>query len=268
LPRQVIEDSEDPDGEAEPSQDGGRDGLADDGVGNGVKGGVCRDLAATYVSLLRAAGVPARLVTGYVAGNVDGFHAWVEFYGGDVAGNPGPWVPVDVSPVDGRWDDAASGGLERGLVTAMQSFGVRLPEYLALRAVGQPEPASWSTAIGVSYAYPQSSGEPDIRFEKHVEVEGVQQRGELCFEPATRERHLSSGKCGTSFSFRDFVLFTERSIDYGVRVVTAGPGTEVTATVAYPFEDVSAPDQVVYAVYGEPGTTDSQQGVVRATFRA
>src|SRR5205085_262029 len=67
-------------------------------IANG--GGVCRDLAALYVSLLRGDGIPARLVAGYLSGRVEGFHAWVEFYGGTGHG-PSAWVPVDVSGIDG-----------------------------------------------------------------------------------------------------------------------------------------------------------------------
>lgn len=267
LPRHVLEDTEDPDAEAQPDQDAGDDGLADDGRGNGVAGGVCRDLAATYVSLLRAAGVPARLVSGYLAGSVDGFHAWVEFYAGDVAGNPSPWVPVDVSPIDGLWNDDRRGdGVPDGLETAMQSFAVALPEYLALREVPSPEPAGWSTALSTRYSYPEHLGPPDVRFEKDVEVQGSQESARLCFDADTLARTIAANCSGTFFD--DFVVFSERIIDYGVHVVSAEPGTTITAGLALPFMDAAAPDDVSFLVYGKSYREDAAAGTVEATFEA
>lgn len=262
LPAQVIGDTEDPDAEAISSQDAGNDGLADDGAGNGILGGVCRDLAATYVSLLRAAGVPARLVSGYLAGNVEGFHAWVEFYGGDVAGNPGPWIPVDVSPIDGVWNDGSA--VPRGLATAMQSFGITLPQYLALRDIpAHAEVAGWSTALSTHYTYPQSSSEPSVRFENAVTTISAQ-TGTLCFDAALARSIRTAGNCSGSH-FPGFVVFAEQIIDYGVSVQRAGPGTEITASLAHPFEDSIAPDAVEWFVYGHPH--ERNDGRATATFR-
>lgn len=63
-------------------------------------GGKCADISAVYVSLARAAGVPARDVYGLrladpESGNITGsFHCWAEFY------LPGTgWVPVDPADV-------------------------------------------------------------------------------------------------------------------------------------------------------------------------
>ncbi len=254
LPHQVLLDQEDPDAEASPDQDEGDDGLADDGIGNGVKGGVCRDLAATYVSLLRAAGVPARLVSGYLAGNVDGFHAWVVVYAGDVAGNPGPWMPVDVAPLDGKWDDDL-GGAPRGPSTAMQAFGIRLPEYLALRAVPEAgEVAGWSTALSSRYQYGVGADPPELSFEKVVEVQGAQDVGVLCFDLDTLERTVASNQnaCSGQWIVPDFVRVTERIIDYGVHVSSAARGTSFTAEIAFPFEEYFTPDAVVFVPYTNP----------------
>ncbi|MGB1585695.1 MAG: transglutaminase domain-containing protein [Thermoplasmatota archaeon] len=209
-------------------------------------GGVCRDLAGAYVSLLRAAGVPARLVSGYLAGEVNGFHAWAEVYVGDHPGNPSPWMPVDVSPMDGMWGDDRD-GLPHGLLTAMTSFAIALPEYLPLREVPSPEPEGWSTALSVQYSYPESSGEPDIQFEKQI-LDETSQDGRLCFDPDTLHRHLSPNCSGPYF---DFVLQTERTMDYGIDVVAAGPGTDIDATVAVPFASAVAPDFVSFQIYGQ-----------------
>lgn len=263
LPHQVIDDSEDPDAEANGGTDDGDDGLADDGVGNNTPGGVCRDLAGTYVSLLRAAGVPARLVSGYLAGNVDGFHAWVEFYAGDVNGNPGPWVPVDVSPINGRWnDDVPHNGVPDGLETSLQSFGIQLPQYLSLRKIAdQHELPGWSTALGSQFQYPQSSSAPEVSFEKQVTDIGSPTEGVLCFDDATLTRTLGQrpsdcasgsyyiGRDPGDSSGRPFVIGTRRVIDYGLDVASAGPGTTITMTVSYPFAADVSPDTVEWAPY-------------------
>ncbi len=61
--------------------------------------GVCQDFSHLVLALLRAAGLPARYVSGYLHPGRDGglnepvraeSHAWVEFWAGD-------WVPVDPS---------------------------------------------------------------------------------------------------------------------------------------------------------------------------
>ena len=63
-------------------------------------GGKCADISAVYVSIARAAGVPARDVYGIRLGDpatgdiTGGFHCWAEFY------LPGTgWIPVDPADV-------------------------------------------------------------------------------------------------------------------------------------------------------------------------
>ena len=217
-------------------------------------GGVCRDLAGLYVSLLRAAGVPARVVSGYLAGGVNGFHAWVEFYGGSAAGGPRPWVPVDVSPIDGAYEP------ER----ALTAFGIQRPDYLTLRDIPPAgETEGWSTALSVRYKYfggPEE--EPVITFEKQVQPGAGDQEGVLCVNAETLRRRIATeaDACQrpeyTAF-FGDFVLFTERVIDYGILVREAPLNTEITAEVSYPFVDDVEPNEVEYTVYGEPGLVES-----------
>lgn len=262
-PRQVLTDSEDPEGrdcDDETGQAPDCDGIVKDGPGNGVRGGICRDLAATFVSLLRAAGVPARLVSGYVAGTVNGFHAWVEFYAGSVAGQS-PWVPVDVSTIDGPFRPDGF----------LQSFGIQLPEYLPLRSVPPAgETEGWSTAISVHYTWPQGTGQgtPDVQFRKSLTAD-YSHTGVLCFNTATRARLVAGNdrECtGFTFYIDDFVRQTERLIDYGIEVVSAPKGTNVRAEVAYPFEDDIHPDRVVYQFYGPPMTLDSRTGKATSEF--
>lgn len=240
LPNQVILDQEDP---ADPDSDG--DGLVRDGPGNGVRGGVCRDLAATYASLLRAAGVPSRLVAGYLAGQVNGFHAWVEVYGGSVGGMPA-WIPVDVSGIDGLYSD----------VGMLQSFAVRLPDYLMLRVVTpEQEQGAWSTASSLSYTYVQSEGEPKATFNRAVEIV-FEDKGVLCVDTATRFRAIANAASSCRTPQRSHIPdFTSRSVrvlDYGLDIDAAPTGSTITLNLVYPDVPGNSADRVEYLKYFRP----------------
>jgi hypothetical protein len=208
------------------------------------------------VSLLRASGIPARLVSGYVGGSVNGFHAWVEFYAGGVDGEDA-WMPVDVSPIDGPY---RVGGM-------LQAFGIRIPDYLALRVVpAAGETDGWSTALGVQYSVPSGSATPDIQFGKKV-TEIATDHGVLCFDPDTLEREVVSQEsaCAARFSFfvGNLVTFAERVVDYGIDVRSAPAGTRVSADVAYPTD---SGDSVDFAFYppGQAFTLDAAAGKAHA----
>lgn len=101
--------------------------------------GVCQDSAHVLLAICRAAGVPARYVSGHLIGQRGGSHAWVEVLVADgdgaraVAVDPsngcvaGPrHLPVavgrdygDVAPVSGRYSGTASGHL-----TTVKNAGV------------------------------------------------------------------------------------------------------------------------------------------------
>ena len=79
----------------------GNSRLAESGVGNLAAAfkqmkGTSIDMAAAFVALCRAAGVPARTVTGLKLpaglrrGQLLDFHGWAEFYADQIG-----WVPVD-----------------------------------------------------------------------------------------------------------------------------------------------------------------------------
>ncbi|MGB1698051.1 MAG: transglutaminase-like domain-containing protein, partial [Thermoplasmatota archaeon] len=144
--------------------------TAHETVQNG--GGVCRDLAALYVSLLRASDVPARLVTGYLAGDVNGFHAWVEVYA--PSPNQPDWVPVDVSPIDGSFE----------VTRALGSFGISRPDYLPLSTISS-EVEGWSTAISAEYTY--TGAPPVLAFGKDLDI-GFQVERRLCINEETLAR--------------------------------------------------------------------------------
>ena len=203
-------------------------------------GGVCRDLAALYVSLLRGAGVPSRLVTGYLAGRVNGFHAWAEFYGGI---GPSPWVPVDVSGIDGPFDQAGM----------LQTFGIALPEHLPLRALTpSEEQTDWSSAATLGYTAPAGSPAPDAPFKKDLTVEFEQTKA-LCINESTRERHVASSgaQCKESF-IPNFAAQAARVLDYGVQVGSAARGTTIQLSLVYPDAAGASPDAVEFRSYLPP----------------
>lgn len=170
LPRDVIQDTEGPD------QDG--DGILDSGPGNGERGAVCRSLAATYVSLVRAAGIPARIVTGYVGGEVQGFHAWVEVMLGWQV-----WVPVEVSNLDGPRDDTAM----------LQSFGLQRADMVPLRTLTpEQEQESWSTVSQIQYQFEGSA--PTIQFHAVAETLSASY-GALCIDVERQRQTISTQDC-------------------------------------------------------------------------
>ena len=216
------------------------------------EGGVCRDLAALYASLLRAADIPARLVAGYLAGRVNGFHAWVEFYGGV---GPSPWVPVDVSGIDGPY--TVSGML--------QSFGIALPEHLALRALTpQEEQTDWSTAAILLYS---SSGvDPVAPFLKEVDLTLTRQT--LCVNLDTFARKTVS-RCDPRIydaSIENFPVLASGVLDYGIEVRSASRGTELTLSIVYPDAATISPDEVEYRTYFEPDQENTVDGLRATAF--
>lgn len=272
LPRHVILDTEDPDAETSADEDAGEDGLSDDGEGNGVRGGVCRDLAATYVSLLRAAGIPARLVTGYLAGTVNGFHAWVEVYVGALGSQPA-WMPIDVSPIDGDWDENF-GPTDKGPAIAMQAFGIRLPDYLPLRPLEPDEEIKgWPTAIGARYSY--TGDAPEVTFHKRT-VDDYKEWGVMCVDSQTYARALASHPSECTFgdvvygwdgSEATFSVASVQVIDYGVIVEQRSDSASINMVVAYPFEEEIDPVLVEYLPYGSPdGTYPTRDGMIHATI--
>lgn len=223
-------------------------------------GGVCRDLAALYVSLLRGAGVPARLVAGYLAGDVQGFHAWVEFYGGL---GPSAWVPVDVSGIgfsNRTGDDLYSDG------AMLQAFGAALPGHLPLRALTpEQEQTEWSSAATLGWSKPREAADPQVEFAKDACSEarcgGFWEEQVLCVDGETRERRLAPDRteCDRSFIPR----FPARALwvlDYGVEVERAAPGTTVTLSLVYP-EPAATQD---WQWYGGAFRTDAVAGRVSA----
>jgi len=103
-----------------------------------TKAGFCEHIASAFVVLMRAAGVPARIVTGYQGGelnNIDGYwvvrnadaHAWTEVWLADRG-----WVRVDPTGAIAPW--------RIGDLTQSQYRRLTPPEGLAERAVDAISP--------------------------------------------------------------------------------------------------------------------------------
>lgn len=221
-------------------------------------GGVCRDLAALYVSLLRAADIPARLVAGYLGGNVNGFHAWVEFYGGLAPiGDPtGPkWVPVDVSGI-GSSDDPADDAFN--VAAMLQAFGVRQPEYLMLRAVTPPqEQDAWASAMTLSESRPPGSSPADLEFENLLSNVTKPETRDLCINRASYFRQFRAGAtCSTPRGehIPDVVTAATQVLDYGVDVDAAPKGARITLEVVYPDTVDTSADSVEFLTYSSGGS--------------
>ena len=85
------------------------------------KAGDCDELSYLYISLLRAAGIPARYVRGFMVDKDPSRyigHAWVEFYAGE-------WVPVEVAS-DGTYNQT------RANWNADINLGVHQPDHVAV----------------------------------------------------------------------------------------------------------------------------------------
>lgn len=230
-------------------------------------GGVCRDLAALYVSLLRSAGVPARLVTGYLGGEVNGFHAWVEFYGGDGHG-PAPWVPVDVSAIGSSSDHAAYSP-----EAALQAFGMRHTDMLPLRIISDAqEDGEWSTAVSMRKEW--SGDEPPVSlvkdFDPETEVAGV-----LCVDAGTLRREAIAGHsandCGSAYTagIPSFVLRATHILDYGADVGASNANSAtVTLTLSVPTAAAVAPGSVEARRYGAQFEDPDGDGVWVGTWTA
>ncbi len=73
--------------------------------------GVCQDFAQVMLAICRAAGLPARYVSGHMAGEGQ-MHAWVEVFHAPDAGGPSAWHPLDPThnrPASGAYITIAVG---------------------------------------------------------------------------------------------------------------------------------------------------------------
>lgn len=105
--------------------------------------GDCDELSYLYISLCRAAGIPARLVRGYVVERGPQSyqsHMWVEFYDGD-------WVPVEVA-------DSGKANMAKEVDL---NFGIDQPNHVTVFVDdGKSESVNFDNAVGLYYDHPPS----------------------------------------------------------------------------------------------------------------
>jgi protein-glutamine gamma-glutamyltransferase len=131
------------------------------------KAGFCEHIASSFVILMRALDVPARVVTGYQGGEfnaVDDYwvirqsdaHAWAEVWQAGNASRPGSWVRVDptsaVAPqrIDSLQRLAAPSGVFGGAIANLWSNTLGSNGYnplLQLRAVWDAVNNTWNQKI-------------------------------------------------------------------------------------------------------------------------
>lgn len=224
-------------------------------------GGICGDLTALFVTLMRIAGVPARPVHGYLINDggatdqdfqrtIGGFHMWPEIYvGGDARNGPGGgWIPIDVSGVTGPFKPEL----------LHVYFGVANPNYLQLgvqRDLGDEslgddhERNRWNVWANLRHWTAQGN-KPQVTFEAEVDlVEHEYELGHLWFTPGTNERvwcplddEEDCRGVHTNY-FPNVRGHSKRSIDYGAVISWTGNVHELELTMRYPLE--VGPTQVV-----------------------
>jgi hypothetical protein len=213
-------------------------------------GGICGDLTALYVTLLRIAGVPARPVHGYLINQggtpdqdfetIGGFHMWPEIYvGGDAINSPGGgWIPVDVSGMTGSFDKDK----------LHFYFGVSNPNYLQLGVQRDLTEEGWNVWANLGYSFRGS--QPTVNFQADAYLmETEYEQGAIWFTPGGLERVFceddeNTEDCRGSHT-RGFPVKARsvRMIDYGAELSWSGDVHELTLSILYPAEP--SPTQVM-----------------------
>ena len=125
--------------------------------------GDCDELSSLYISLCRAAGIPARFVEGYLVerktNEEQAGHMWAEFYDGE-------WVPVDLAT---SWTDISAIGevdyytMNRQVATV---FGVRQPDHVTTFVDNGANESIARGDSGMGHSYgPHSSFEPYVSYD-------------------------------------------------------------------------------------------------------
>jgi transglutaminase-like putative cysteine protease len=131
------------------------------------KTGDCDDLSFLYISLCRAAGIPARFIRGYLInaydnGSADAVaHAWVEVFVGGGLGNNG-WIPVETACITDEVE-----------TDIQQNFGLESAFHLRLFI---DDGSNESLGISLtSISYLRYGTNREIQIQSFVEVSNYQQ---------------------------------------------------------------------------------------------
>ncbi|VVB58370.1 Transglutaminase-like superfamily protein [Candidatus Anstonella stagnisolia] len=128
--------------------------------------GDCDELSFLYVSMCRAAGIPARFVKGFLVEKAPeeyAGHVWAEFYDGQ-------WAPVELANIWDGGDDNATIGIDPFAINedVAISFGVSQPDHVATFV---DDGTSESIARGHSSTYRYSDQPPSFSFYAHYDAE-------------------------------------------------------------------------------------------------
>ncbi len=225
-------------------------------------GGICGDLTALFVTLMRIAGVPARPVHGYLINTgattdqqfddaIGGFHMWPEIYvGGDATDGPGEgWIPVDVSGVTGPFKPEL----------LHVYFGVSNPNYLQLGVqedLGDEslpddhERNKWNVWANLRYQSVDPSS-VQVTWDADAKItESEKVLGDLWFDTDTNERvwcETDDEACrGDHTKFFDNVRGRSvRTMDYGATLSWTGDVHDLDLSFRFPVQ--VGPSQVMMA---------------------
>jgi len=101
--------------------------------------GECGDYSALFVSLCRAAGIPARPVVGFWASPFSEPHVWAEFYLPSYG-----WLPVDVSQADGWGDvDSYCGKMDNRRVILSKGYNIKLIPEIKIKSLSIFQMGAW-----------------------------------------------------------------------------------------------------------------------------
>jgi|GEM_PF-6204280 len=131
--------------------------------------GKCDELSDLYISVLRAGGIPARFVKGYVVErNPEQYmgHRWVEFYDGE-------WVPVEVSGTAGNASNEAN-----------VNFGVQRPDHVI---VFVDDGTNEAILGGDTFSFLYYGHPPVFPFSVYYDAIGYNQMYEAVCSDGTRE---------------------------------------------------------------------------------
>ena len=187
--------------------------------------GYCIHFASSAVVLLRAAGIPARYVTGYMTTldssgqatvRLDDAHAWAEYYVGGIG-----WVLLETTPpLQATVQQTESQPVETSMSAASTTPSVPSQSIPAETLPGRPEPPSDTERLQQDTGWLQKTVKTVCFAGLFVLVVWLQRRLRL----ALRLRRLRSG------SVNDRAVAMWREVAYLSRLLSEQPQSELFAT--------------------------------------
>ena len=198
--------------------------------------GECGDYAALFCALLRAVGVPARTVAGWIAETGDSHHVWAEFYLPSYG-----WIPTDPS-----WDD---GNPTWKYFGSLPSSG----RFVSSVGVNIELAADWTTSLFQTFSFRWWGVSGERTTDCSITVEEIESGTPSTFRVDADGNLYSDGTVRAS-------SFTSSSADVAEWVAVStpvGPGDVIeldpTATAAYRLSRTACSSLIAGVVSTEPG---------------